>query len=179
MQLKMANRGDSPSDNSDEEQSSFKLIVRNLSDSIFTDDDVRESLERLFLSFSVHATFHYMKTFRRLRVAYLNESQAEAARSALHGTMFEEQKLSVFRARESLTELFSRGRFLKPPKPERMELISPPPSPPVGWVQSVEAPPVVDFQLQAAVAGLAESGSVVELYSGEGSLPTIQVTSCD
>lgn len=76
-------------------------------------------------------------------------------------------------------QTFKFGRFLKPPKAERTELISPPASPPIGWVQAVEAPPVVDFELQAAVAGLAQSGSTVELFAGSGSLPAINVLVCD
>lgn len=49
--------------------------------------------------------------------------------------------------------------FLRPPEPEKLFLISPPSSPPVGWEQKVEDPPVVDLNLIAALAQLQPSKS--------------------
>ena len=43
---------------------------------------------------------------------------------------------------------------LCPPKPEKMFLISPPCSPPVGWEQTPESEPVVNFDLINALARL-------------------------
>jgi hypothetical protein len=49
--------------------------------------------------------------------------------------------------------------YLRPPEPDKLFLISPPVSPPVGWEQKVEDPPVVDLNLLAAIAQLRPSKS--------------------
>ncbi len=49
--------------------------------------------------------------------------------------------------------------YLRPPEPEKLFLISPPSSPPVGWEQKLEDPPIVDLNLIAAIAQLKPSKS--------------------
>lgn len=39
------------------------------------------------------------------------------------------------------------GRYLEPPKLDNLHLLSPPPSPPVGWEHNVEPIPTVDQAL--------------------------------
>ncbi|PVD28647.1 hypothetical protein C0Q70_11241 [Pomacea canaliculata] len=49
----------------------------------------------------------------------------------------------------------STDDHLHPPKPEKMFLISPPCSPPVGWEQHREAEPVLNFELIQALSNLS------------------------
>lgn len=47
--------------------------------------------------------------------------------------------------------------YLRPPQLEKQFLISPPVSPPIGWEQKIEDPPIVDLNLVAAIAQLQPS----------------------
>lgn len=68
-------------------------------------------------------------------------------------------------------------RHLQVPIPTKQFLISPPPSPPLGWEQSVEDPPEVDHSLLAAVGELNSKG-LRELLAPAPGLPGICVEDC-
>jgi len=55
-------------------------------------------------------------------------------------------------------------------------LISPPTSPPVGWEQSTEQPPVINYDLLSAVYSLAEPSETYEVHQGCVATPTIVVS---
>ena len=58
-------------------------------------------------------------------------------------------------------------------------LISPPSSPPVGWEQSSEQPPVVNYQLLSAVYSMGEPSETYELHQGCVATPSIVVSTPD
>lgn len=58
-------------------------------------------------------------------------------------------------------------------------LISPPTSPPVGWEQSSEQPPVVNYDLLSAVYSMGQPNETYELHQGCVITPTIVVSTPD
>uniref|UniRef100_A0ABM0MZ84 Protein sarah-like n=1 Tax=Saccoglossus kowalevskii TaxID=10224 RepID=A0ABM0MZ84_SACKO len=67
---------------------------------------------------------------------------------------------------------------LQPPPPFRQFLISPPCSPPVGWGQGLEASPVINYDLLAALTNMSP-GEAHELHPAVDDKPSIVVHTCE
>ncbi|KAJ3584603.1 hypothetical protein NHX12_015098 [Muraenolepis orangiensis] len=94
--------------------------------------------------------FQYFRSFRRVRISFQDALAAAEARLRLHKTDFNGREMRLYFAQ---TVHIGSPR-LEPPKPDKQFLISPPASPPVGWEQSPDARPVINYDLLCAIAKL-------------------------
>lgn len=162
----------------EEEQQTWSVSVTNLPNDVFEDENAKKMFEKLFSHYgSVSDTsFIYLKTFHRARVTFNNEENAKEAKKNLHGHLFLGYELGVFlvQRRSSL----NNNSNLKPPPLTKQFLISPPASPPVGWEQTLESHPVINYDLLAAVATL-DTSQPYQLHTSAEDAPSIVVHLCD
>lgn len=169
--------------NDEEEKPSKSLIVTNVDLSVFVDDLIKAEFESRFFVFDSDIAFYYIRTFRRVRVDFSNPLAASAARTSLDQLLVGNNLINVYVLRVRVSD--PDEVFLAPPPLEKQFLISPPCSPPVGWVQPKEDDPVVDYDLLAAMAQLAP-GEDHELHPSKSitirgasvDLPSIVVHVC-
>jgi calcipressin-2 len=147
------------------------LIVTNIQSDVFVNDDMKKEMEELFREFSPHVTFHWLKSFRRLRVNYENAITAASARIQLHQFDFNNSQINCYFA-QPVTPVSNVN--LKLPAPYKNYLISPPSSPPAGWEQCHESEPIVNYDLLAALENLTP-GETHEVHPPTCNQPGIVV----
>ena len=134
---------------------------------------LQAEFEALVQSCGDTATFFYLKQISRVRVDYTKVVSASWAVQNLKGRLIHNCPLRVQRS----GIVVGTDSHLKPPKPQKQFLISPPSSPPVDWEPPRENAPTiapVNFELLAAVAGL--SSEPFELHSSSAvDQPSIMV----
>lgn len=169
------NGGDSSVTESNTKSGSQALIIRDIPQDVFTEDKVKKEFETLFVSFRpVH--FTYLPGFQRIIANFENGETAVRAKAALNEKKIKGCEMKIFLKEEAKV---LGEPFLKLPKAEKLFLISPPASPPVGWEQVQEDPPVVNYELISAVAKLEVPGKPVELVSKTENTPSIIVVGCE
>ncbi|XP_030636441.1 calcipressin-1 [Chanos chanos] len=150
------------------------LIACKVPEEVFNDAQLKAKFEALFHSFDTGASFQFFKSFRRVRINFTDALAAAEARIRLHKSDFNGKEMRLYFAQ---TVHIGSPR-LEPPKPEKQFLISPPASPPVGWEQSQDATPVINYDLLCAVSKLGP-GEQFELHTGTTNTPSVIVHVCE
>ncbi|XP_037829832.1 calcipressin-1 isoform X2 [Kryptolebias marmoratus] len=130
--------------------------------------------EDLFNEGSLKVQFHYFRSFRRVRISFSDALAAAEARLRLHKTDFNGKEMRLYFAQS----VHIGSPRLEPPKPEKQFLISPPASPPVGWEQSNDATPVINYDLLCAISKLGP-GEKYELHTATPTTPSVVVHVCE
>ncbi|KAJ3040176.1 Calcipressin-1, partial [Rhizophlyctis rosea] len=121
------------------------LILANLAPQAFENEGsaVRVVLER----FGRVVRLSLLKSFLRVVVVFDSTADSQHAKDALHMVEFLGRELRVYFGDHTDTTHLSNPsaqplNFLRVPEPEKNFLLSPPGSPPIGWVQLRESSPV-------------------------------------
>jgi len=162
--------------NGDSSEKPACLIVRDFPTDVFLDDDIKHQFEQLFSMYGT-AYFTYLPGFQRIIVKYTQHTNAIKAQTELNGVSLDDRKVIRIFFKEDAKKF--GDDFLTLPKAQRLFLISPPASPPVGWEPTEEPIPVVNYDLISAVARLEIPGKPVELVSKTDITPGIVVVGCD
>lgn len=164
------NENDSDS-SADESPSS--LIVSSINPEVFNSPELKLKVENLFREFSQQVTFQWFKSFRRLRVNFEDPNSAAEARIQLHQQNICNSNIRCHFAQPIILNKHS-NTSLKPPTPEKQFLLSPPPSPPLGWKQIEECQPIFNHELMTALSNL-RPGEVHEIQAASDKHPAIIV----
>ncbi|KAI5107080.1 calcipressin-1a isoform X2 [Silurus meridionalis] len=150
-------------------------LIASLEDlDMFNRPEARASFEELFRAFDAEVTFQFFKSFRRVRINFSNALAAAEARARLHKSDFNGSEIRLYFAQS----VHIGSARLEPPKPDKQFLLSPPPSPPVGWEQAQDPTPVINYDLLCAIARLGP-GEKYELHSGTPTTPSVVVHVCE
>ncbi|KAM9327403.1 calcipressin-1 isoform 1-T1 [Pholidichthys leucotaenia] len=149
------------------------LIACKVPEDLFNEGSLKVSFQALFRSFDPAVQFQYFKSFRRVRINFSDALAAAEARLRLHKTDFNGKEMRLYFAQS----VHIGSPRLEPPKPEKQFLISPPASPPVGWEQSQDATPVINYDLLCAISKLGPGGKY-ELHTATPTTPSVVVHVC-
>ena len=156
------------------------LSVLNPPKCIFRDEDNKSKslFESLFREIDSDAVFCYLNSFCQVRIVFSSGQKAKEVLERINGVSFMNETLRL-----RFTQYVQYGSSnLQIPEQDQLFLISPPSTPPIGWVQVREAHPSqpnIEEMLQALQVA-SSTGEPIKLHSGSGNIPSILVhTPCD
>ncbi|CAG5097878.1 Oidioi.mRNA.OKI2018_I69.XSR.g15271.t1.cds [Oikopleura dioica] len=155
------------------------VYVTSVPRKVFSTEETKAEFESLF----TNATgFSYFPNFRRARVAFRDSREACKARVIFHLYRYMGEQFRVYLTNHTAKHDSREMDHLKPPKPTKVFLISPPPSPPEGWVQAVEDRPSSNqpglaLELIQRLASL-KGGESHEIVESSDMHPSIVLSAC-
>ncbi|XP_008323504.1 calcipressin-1 isoform X2 [Cynoglossus semilaevis] len=152
----------------------FCLVASVTNPEVFSRPEAQAGFEALFRSFDPEVQFQYFRSFRRVRISFSDALAAAEARLRLNKTDFNGKEMRLYFAQS----VHIGSPRLEPPKPDKQFLISPPASPPVGWEQSKDAMPVINYDLLCAISKLGP-GDKYELHTATPTTPSVVVHVCE
>ncbi|KAJ3124159.1 Calcipressin-3 [Nowakowskiella sp. JEL0407] len=120
------------------------IVLVGLPPSAFFNDG--RSVKELFGQYGKVARTTALKSLARYLAVYENQNEAFTAKLSLHNSLFDGTKIAAYFGAHTNLNLLNPNEgmainFLSVPEPEKLFLLSPPGSPPVGWTQTREALP--------------------------------------
>eukprot|EP00042_Codosiga_hollandica_P032619 m.210180 g.210180 ORF g.210180 m.210180 type:complete len:244 (-) comp53957_c0_seq11:1879-2610(-) len=170
------------------------LVVSNAPHALLALTYNHAIIKEIFEQYGRVMLFEVLTEASKVRIGYEVREEAVLARLALHGrevfgsviSILYEQRPEVDFAPVPLASLqrdVSPSEMLQVPELEKQFLISPPPSPPIGWEQSTEDGPVINHELIAAIERLREAGgdlaAPIVVVPATTETPSICVACCD
>uniref|UniRef100_A0AC35TM23 Calcipressin-2 n=1 Tax=Rhabditophanes sp. KR3021 TaxID=114890 RepID=A0AC35TM23_9BILA len=157
------------------------IIITEVPLTVFDDQEEKTNFANLFVEFQPDMHFDFLRSFHRVRIIFANPEHATAALMLVKHYNYKGKAFKAFFARnikfQARTYQDSNGHLQLPPQ-EKLFLISPPSSPPVGWSQSIEMAPVVcNFDLMTRLAAFTIEDNF-EVYEGGKECPSIIVSPC-
>ncbi|CAL1547917.1 unnamed protein product [Lymnaea stagnalis] len=153
------------------------LIIANIDISVFEDQSAQLTFENIFKELDKEVSFIYLKNFRRARLQFSSSDFASVARIRYDGVSICGQSIKCYFVQQ-VRQQNSDNTHLQPPAPQKMFLISPPASPPVGWEPVPETEPVINYDLLNAIARL-NPGEIHEVHPPSVAAPAIVVHLCE
>ncbi|KAI3380689.1 hypothetical protein SNEBB_004460 [Seison nebaliae] len=162
-----------------EDELPTSILFSNIPETLFDDQSKKENFQRdLSIYEKEPPVFLFLKSFDRIRITYQEPESARSAQIDWNGKKLYGSTLHCFFQLPIFTRILANSsKFLLPPPPEKQFLISPPASPPMGWKQGLEEPPIINNDLIALLNNM-KSKEPLEIEPTVPNVPKIVLHPC-